>query len=397
MSYGYFKAVGPPTYMFDRRAYTDTIENGTHAALIGHCRAKTVGAVNVQNAHPFDFEDEGIIGVHNGTLTGVHKLDTYHHSKVDSEVLYGHLAKNGPEDTFSKAEGAWACVWWDNNEETINFIRNDKRPLWFVWSKCLRKLFWASEPWMFGAVERVIALWEGPKQDGAGKYICLPTDTLWSIEIHPNAKKGEPTIKFKAPKKIESAPPLARTVAWGNGYSPDFGNNGGSVPRPFDLKDDKLPVCLLPKPANEGSTADEKKSTALSTGDSSKTSTSGSEQAKESKPTTSGESNTDSLVRQSLNNSLKINRKRLSVVPSLRPRGNSGTSRVSFRSVAGMAFITDETNGSEYSEQQIQQNTGGVCSFCDEPIGDLTEIHEFFGPNKFICTHCTEPKLRIVA
>ncbi len=399
MTYGYVKNVGPPAYLFDRRSYSEVVETGTTAALIGHCRAKTVGAVNIQNAHPFDFEDEGIIGVHNGTLSNAYKLDTYKSGKVDSEVLYGHLAKNGPEDTFSKLEGAWACVWWDNNAETVNFIRNDKRPMWFVWSKDLRKLFWASEGWMFGAVERCIDLWEGPKSDGHGKYIPLPVDTLWSFEITPNAKAGEPTIKFKQAKKIEPAPPLAQTVAWGNGSSRGSGVNGGSVPRPFALTnlDDQLPAYMLPKPETLALIAGEKKSTGSSTDSSSTTSKSGSESEKGQAPTTSGESKTVSLVRQSLNTSQKTNRKRLSVVPTQPQSGSLATSQVSFRSVAGMAFITDENTGNEYSEQQIQENTGGVCSFCDEPIGDLTEIHQFFGHNKFICTHCTEPKLRIVA
>jgi hypothetical protein len=263
------------------------------------------------------------------------------------------------------------------------------------------------------------------------------------MTIIPNAKKGEPTIKFHVAKKIEPKTyKYQGGPAWGNGGQggsqgartetaldvwnwkgsrthkwdaekrtfvelmpyPEWvkkfaaeklaKSSGGKVANPFGpALNDALPLQLQP-PA---STPEEKKSTQLSTDSSSTTSKSGSEQERESAPTTNGESNIDSLVRQSLRGSRKTNKRKLSVVPTLSPSGNSGTSRVSFRSVAGLAYITDETTGNEYSEQQIQENTSGLCSFCDEPIGDVTEIHEFFGPNKFICVHCTEPKLRIVA
>jgi hypothetical protein len=454
-SYGFIKNVGPPAYLFDRKGYDQIVETGFHSAFIGHCRHKTSGAVNVQNAHPFDFEEEGIIGVHNGTLRGYHQLDGYTYAKVDSEVLYEHLAKNGPEETFNKIEGAWACVWWDDTAETLNFIRNDERPMYFCWSEDKRKMFWASETWMFGAAERKIPMWKGPKGDYKGKYIELPVDTLWSFSIDPSAKKGEATVRMKPAKKIpRKTNAMVARQPWGAGgnvvtsgfsaggsaikkeetavsiwnqrcprthhwdgntrrwapkmlfaeweeqFNREQKEKGGSVPNPFHQKlDDQLPVHLRPKQETLALIQGGKSGIGDSKQNSSLPSKNGSEQEKPAKSTESGCTSTNSPVPETSTSSPKTNRKKLSARLQNLQQGNGGysPSKVSFRSMVGMAFITDEQTGSEYSEAEVQENTKGACSFCDEPIGDLTEISEFFGKNKFICTNCTEPSLRSVA
>ena len=450
MSYGYIKEVGPPTFLFDRKSYSQIIETGTHAAFIGHCRHKTQGEVSRKNAHPFDFEDEGIIGVHNGTLRNYHHLDGHAFGKVDSEVLYGHLAKNGPENTFDRIEGAWACVWWDDQEETLNFIRNEERPMVFCWSEDRRKLYWASSVWMLQAIqaEKRVKMWKGPKDDYEGKYIELPVDTLWSFSLHPNAKKGDPTLTMKPAKKIERKKPVVveRTpwkqqggngslASWAGGskeetaqevwnkktnkthkWDPKISQfvelmpfaewekkfeelkkeSGGSVPNPFQAIDDQLPVHLRPRPETLALIQGGKSSTTDSTQPSSETSKNGAEQEQPLNSTTSGEKSTTSPVRQNSTRLQKTDKSGSSaLLKSLHARnGGSTPNKVSFRSIHGMAFITDEVSGVEYSEAQVQENTEGFCSFCDQPIGDLTEIYEFFGRNKFICVHCTEPSVR---
>jgi hypothetical protein len=397
MGYGYYKNVGPPAFMFDRKSYETTIETGTHAALIGHCRAKTVGAATIENAHPFEFPEEGIIGVHNGTLRNYYNLDGYSTNKVDSEILYQHLAKHGAEKTFSTIEGAWACVWWDDEAETLNFIRNSERPLWFTWSEDRRKLFWASETWMFAAVERKQDLWKGPKDDYEGKFIQLPEDTLWRFKLDPNVKKGDPTLKMQPAKKIERYVPS--TVgnggqcrrSWGSstGYS---GNKGGEVSNPFQKLDDQLPVHLRPKQETLALIQGGKSSTPDSTEKSSTSSKTSLVPWTQQTPTTSGDSSTPCPVPQSSTTSQKTDRKRLTGRLSV-AHGNPSeqTSEVSFRDIKGMAFITDLKTGNEFSEKQVEENTGGFCSFCDEPIGDLTEIAEFYAKDKFICVHCLDP------
>lgn len=445
-TYGYVKEVGPPTFLFDRRAYGQIIETGSHAAFIGHCRHKTSGEVSRKNAHPFEFEDEEIIGVHNGTLRNYHHLTGHSYQKVDSEVLYEHLAEHGPEETFDRIDGAWACVWWNGEEETLNFIRNEERPLVFCWSEDRRKLYWASSRWMLLAIEneKRVKMWKGPKDDYEGKYIDLPVDTLWSFTLEPNAKKGEPTVKMKPAKKIEKRPrvpwspvgngqrvlssssgdsskPKAETAlaiwdrrttrthrwdskklkyiekmtfpAWKKIWEEE--QKGGEVHNPFHKLDDQLPVHLRPKQETLALIQGGKNTTTTSTQPSTTPSKTGSEPEKESSNITIGGVVTACQGQQSSTVWPKTNKRKLSVALKNVQQGNGGSTstHVSFRSIKGMAFITDETCGSEYSEAQVEQNTGGICSFCDQPIGDLTEIYKFFGKNKFICTHCTEPSL----
>lgn len=450
-NYTWVKRVGPPAYLFDSRSYEDTVNNGLAAAYIGHTRHKTVGDIDIKSAHPFDFEDQGICGVHNGTLKSYYDLDGYNYKKVDSEVLYEHLSQNGPEDTFPLITGAWCCNWWDNEAETINFIRNKERPLWFTWSKDLRVLYWASEIWMFSVVERKTDLWNGVNKDGEGKYIELPEDTLWSFSINANAKKDERVITMKAVKQIEGRKEEPKNYQ--SYYSQSRGSNnsgnggggkpssassgdssntkkgnvieitsngnsqskGGEVKSPFVLTpemeelNDKLPAYLLPPPADQRlpglGGADAKTHTVSTVGRSITPSNTGADQSTPSKHGVSSSKKTTSEDQKSSNSNQRTNRKKLSAVSSTQPEKawpSTSTRRgkgIDLRTVAGQLYITDNVTGTEYSEEQFDKNTKSICCHCKEPIGGLLEVAEIFSKEKFICTSCisTPTKQRKVA
>lgn len=141
------KQVGNPYELFDTKTYSKAF-NGVVRAIIGHNRFATQGAVNKRNAHPYEFET--LVGAHNGTLTNRIKLDgTF---TVDSEQIYHHIEKFGVKDCLSKMTGAWALVWWDKENETINFLRNKERSLYMCYNEAGDVLFWASEYWMLSSV-----------------------------------------------------------------------------------------------------------------------------------------------------------------------------------------------------------------------------------------------------
>jgi glucosamine 6-phosphate synthetase-like amidotransferase/phosphosugar isomerase protein len=112
----------------------------TGYALIGHNRYGTIGKKDdAQNAHPFLVEDHFAM-VHNGSLTN-HK--TLADTTVDSEALSIVIEKamNGDsakpktealESILSDVYGAYACVWYNQADHTIGFVRNSQRPLWYV-------------------------------------------------------------------------------------------------------------------------------------------------------------------------------------------------------------------------------------------------------------------------
>ena len=145
------KAVGNPFELFDTKTFDKGI-NRMNSAIIGHNRYATQGAVSRANAHPFEFEH--IIGAHNGTLHNKHVFVRGHEHPVDSYCLYDHINEKGLHDAINKANGAWALVWYDKRDKSINFLRNKERPLCYMFSKDRKQLFWASESWMLYAALR---------------------------------------------------------------------------------------------------------------------------------------------------------------------------------------------------------------------------------------------------
>ncbi len=103
----------------------DAVSNGW--AIIGHNRKATRGVINDENAHPFWVEDKVVL-VHNGTMYGDHK----HHAdvEVDSHAI-AHILAEEPdaEKAMQKINAAYALIWYKVKEKSLNFLRNDARPL----------------------------------------------------------------------------------------------------------------------------------------------------------------------------------------------------------------------------------------------------------------------------
>lgn len=111
------------------------------STVVGHCRYATHGSVSWKNAHPFHFGK--IVGVHNGVI---HKMAPAKEAdRTDSSVLYEKIDKDGLLPALEEArDGAYALAWVNVQENTLNFIRNEQRQLWFMRAKC-NTLYWASE------------------------------------------------------------------------------------------------------------------------------------------------------------------------------------------------------------------------------------------------------------
>jgi len=139
------KRVGGPHEFLDS-VVCNAMLGGQNKVLLGHGRFATVGDISLNNAHPFRFE--GLVGAHNGTLHNIHKLENYLDFEVDSEVLFYNIDVNGLQETILKTGGAFALSWWDIEENTLRFLRNIQRPLYFCKSKDKETLFWASEKHM---------------------------------------------------------------------------------------------------------------------------------------------------------------------------------------------------------------------------------------------------------
>lgn len=156
------------------------------AALIGHNRALTIGANSDENAHPFVVDDTFAM-VHNGTLRN-HK--DFADTKVDSEALAIAIKKamdeedytKALEDTLSKVDGAYACVWYDQKRDEIGMVRNSERPMYIL--ETVTSILFGSE--------KLMVEWIATRNNETIKQGReLPVDTL----VQFNMKKGKGAVK----------------------------------------------------------------------------------------------------------------------------------------------------------------------------------------------------------
>lgn len=138
------KPVDPVGFLMD--STNDYIYDGSVRLVAGHARAATIGKVTMENAHPFDIGN--IIGMHNGSVRGL--VSESRGDVTDSQVIMEMIDQDGIDDAIEEIDrlrGAYALVYCNKKEQTINFIRNNDRPLSYMrgLGNCL---FWASEKGM---------------------------------------------------------------------------------------------------------------------------------------------------------------------------------------------------------------------------------------------------------
>jgi predicted glutamine amidotransferase len=176
--------------------------------LVGHNRKATKGSIVDANAHPFIAEDK-IVLVHNGTLFGDHKdlADT----EVDSHAIAYTLAKhpNDVEGAMDKIFGAYALIWYDVENDNLNFLRNSQRPLHF---------FESDNAWLFASessmLDYVIARNKitGPKKVTSEFEENTHTAFKWN-------KNHMDVTNTKLVQKTYSRAPTTTTYSYGSGYS----------------------------------------------------------------------------------------------------------------------------------------------------------------------------------
>lgn len=188
------KEVGNPFNLFETHRFGKAT-SGLNSVMIGHNRYATQGGINRRNAHPFEFDT--LVGAHNGTLSSKYKLDDARDFQVDSENLFHHIEKNGIEDAINQLGGtgnAWALVWWDKLEKSLNFLRNDQRPFFMCRTADEKVLFWASEAWM---LEIALARADIKR----GEIFMSEVDVHYSVVIDKQGGMEKPVARrVEAPK-----------------------------------------------------------------------------------------------------------------------------------------------------------------------------------------------------
>lgn len=179
------KDVGSTTDLF--RKYPNALNQALtgNYVIIGHNRAPTIGENSESNAHPF--EHGKIVGCHNGTIMSASLQDLptpVYRSITDSEKVMINLDKHSPEEVVKYLNGAWTFVWFDKELETVSFLRNKERPLYYAYKKGRRVIYWASEApmltWVLGREDM-----KTHPVELDGPPIELAVNELMTVELLP--------------------------------------------------------------------------------------------------------------------------------------------------------------------------------------------------------------------
>lgn len=197
------KDVGVPHNVIWDKSYREATQ-APLKVLIGHNRFATVGKVCPENAHPFAFDK--VVGAHNGTVEMASRRKFHNHDKfdTDSESIFSNINEKGVKSTLDIlnngekwTRNAWALVWYDKSNDTINFCRNADRTLTYAYSEDRCTLFWASERNM---LDWILAR-NNIKVD-SGNYFNVTQDMHYAWKLPKGLND-----KFTGPAQVEHVAP----------------------------------------------------------------------------------------------------------------------------------------------------------------------------------------------
>lgn len=119
-----------PEFLADKRVKGLLARMSDYMAVIGHNRAATLGSAVMENTHPF--VEGPITLVHNGTLSNHDDLPKSGEGvgfNVDSHAIAHALATESADKVVAQLDGAFALVWHDARDGSLNIIRNSRRPI----------------------------------------------------------------------------------------------------------------------------------------------------------------------------------------------------------------------------------------------------------------------------
>lgn len=222
------KIASHPLDLFDSGKFKDALNAFNSVVLLGHNRLATKGKVNGANAHPYQYGH--IVGAHNGTLdkTCWDELNSVleEPTDVDSQAIFACFEKIGVEETVKRLKGAWALVWVDLKEGTLNFLRNKERPFWYAYDKGFRRVFWASEhPMIRAAVSLSAQPYEMAVDDKGHSYYQTAEDWWYRFDLDALAKGFSERPKPRASELKGKEPTPAVTY---HGTVSPFKRNGSN-------------------------------------------------------------------------------------------------------------------------------------------------------------------------
>ena len=203
----YYKRAVCATDFLQLAGYSNTIDE-TSKFMLGHARHATIGGKTDNNAHPFAVGR--ICLFHNGTVRTSSDIagmrPAWNSIETDSEKIAHCIAHH--EDTkevLESIDGAYALMWYDSDDHTVNFARNSERTL-FIAKNVVGDVFVSSEKEMLSLV-----LKRNESADNI-KITMLPIGNWVKYNIDKFVSEKPVVVKFK-PKK----PPVVVSSYTGGG------------------------------------------------------------------------------------------------------------------------------------------------------------------------------------
>lgn len=200
---------------------------------VAHVRARTQGAVSINNAHPFTVakdENTRLIGVHNGSLVNWKSKKDGNKFDVDSHWAMHHISQNGIE-AFEDIHGPYAMVWWEEDDrQRVRMARNDQRPLHLMFNKAGNRMIFASEAMMLGWIAQRVNF------DGDGKVRTLPTGKVFTFDTSGTY------ITW-----TEEATPAPKYTSYSAGGTGTYSANEPPIPEGYRIFAEQLTLVMAGK------------------------------------------------------------------------------------------------------------------------------------------------------
>ncbi len=192
--------------------YPTVVKSGVRA-LLGHARHATMGDRTDQNCHPFI--SGNVTFFHNGTLVN-HRSDIIGRPAeslfdTDSEVLANCISSHdNVKEVLESIRGAYALMWHNAGDGTLNFARNDERTFFLATDQISKSILASSEKEM---LELVIARNENRSEF---RIAQLPTGNWMQVHLNDNNKVSN--TKFVPQKRVAYTAPTYYD-GWGRGHN----------------------------------------------------------------------------------------------------------------------------------------------------------------------------------
>lgn len=203
----YGKTTWSSGHLITTKEFYDTIKDDVHI-VAGHARAPTKGGTDIKSVHPH--RSEHIYLMHNGTMHYVGG-NTVKDTESDSKLVAKCIADRGIEYFVQESFGAYCLVWIDLKDNTLNFLRNEDRPLTLGFEHFTQmagsqvsQLWWASEMWM---IPTVLSRYHGYNKERY-EFKSLPKNEHWSYPLETGFSLKDPTIVTRERKTKTSYPSI---------------------------------------------------------------------------------------------------------------------------------------------------------------------------------------------